>query len=155
VFHTVLNMIQDEDEAQDTAQDVFIQVYESVKEFRGESSLSTWIYRIAVRKALDKIRRRERKKGLFQYLGGKEDQDINFNHPGVLLENKERAAMLFKAIRSLPEKQRIAFTLIKVQKMSYQEAEEILQQNIKGIESLVSRAKQNLQKKLQHYYQQR
>lgn len=146
-------MVQDVDEAQDTAQDVFIQVFESVKEFRGESSLSTWIYRIAVRKALDKIRKRERKQGLFQWItGGKEDQDIHFNHPGILLENKERAALLFKAIRSLPEKQRIAFTLIKVQKMSYQEAEEILQQNIKGIESLVSRAKQNLQKKLQHYY---
>ena len=145
-------MIQDEEEAQDTAQDVFIQVYESVKDFRQESSLSTWIYRIAVRKALDKIRKRERKQGLFKWLsGGSEHQDINFNHPGILLENKEKAAVLFKAIRSLPEKQRVAFTLIKVQKMSYHEAEQVLQQNIKAIESLVSRAKQGLQKKLESY----
>ncbi|MEO6613763.1 MAG: sigma-70 family RNA polymerase sigma factor [Chitinophagaceae bacterium] len=57
VFHTVLNILQDTKEAEDAAQDTFIQVFESVSRFKEESSLSTWIYRIAVRKALDKLRR--------------------------------------------------------------------------------------------------
>lgn len=75
-----------------------------------------------------------------------------FHHPGIISENKEKAAVLFKAIESLPEKQRIAFTLIKVQGMNYEEACEIMQQNIKAVESLITRAKTNLQKTLESYY---
>lgn len=76
----------------------------------------------------------------------------SFHHPGIAVENKEKAAILFKAIGSLPEKQRLAFTLIKVQGMHYEEACELMQQNIKAVESLISRAKQNLQKQLEAYY---
>jgi RNA polymerase sigma-70 factor (ECF subfamily) len=154
VFNTALNIIQDEDEALDTAQDVFVQIYESMKEFRQESSLSTWIYRITIRKALDKVRKRKRRQRLLQWTPwGNKDRDINFYHPGIVLENKEKAALLFKAISALPDKQRTAFTLIKVQRMSYQEAGDIMQQSIKAMESLISRARQNLQKKLRNYYQ--
>jgi len=58
VYSTVFNILQDREEAEDVAQETFIQVFESVNSFKEQSSLSTWIYRIAVRKALDKIRRR-------------------------------------------------------------------------------------------------
>ncbi|MEK7225934.1 MAG: sigma factor-like helix-turn-helix DNA-binding protein, partial [Bacteroidota bacterium] len=65
---------------------------------------------------------------------------------------KEKAAVLFKAIESLPEKQRLAFTLIKVQGMNYEEACAVMGQNIKAVESLITRAKLNLQKLLEEYY---
>ena len=157
VFHTVLNILQNTIEAEDAAQETFIQVFESVKTFREESSLSTWIYRIAVRKALDKIRRRKTRLRLHAILPWwipeeKKSVDADFQHPGIVAENKEKAAILFKAIESLPEKQKLAFTLIKVQGMNYVEAGEILQQNIKAVESLISRAKVNLQKQLENYY---
>ena len=156
VFHTVLNMLQDSKEAEDAAQETFIQVFESIKNFKEESSLSTWIYRIATRKALDKIRRRKTRQKLHKLLPWwmPEEKKTNetFHHPGIAAENKEKAAILFEAIESLPEKQRVAFTLIKVQGMNYEEACEILQQNIKAVESLISRAKVNLQKKLEDYY---
>jgi RNA polymerase sigma factor (sigma-70 family) len=157
VFHTVLNILQDTKEAEDAAQETFIQVFESIRSFKEESSLSTWIYRIAVRKALDKIRRRKTRQRLHQVLpwwmpDEKKSTDTSFQHPGIVAENKEKAAILFKAIESLPEKQKLAFTLIKVQGMNYEEACEIMQQNIKAVESLISRAKVNLQKQLEHYY---
>jgi RNA polymerase sigma-70 factor (ECF subfamily) len=75
----------------------------------------------------------------------------DFDHPGITLENKQKAALLFKAIDQLPEKQKTAFTLIKIQGLSYEEASGIMEQNIKAIESLMSRAKQNLQKKLENF----
>lgn len=157
VFHTVLNILQDTKEAEDAAQETFIQVFESIKSFKAESSLSTWIYRIAVHKALDKLRRRKTRQQLNKILpwwmpDEKKSADVSFQHPGIVAENKEKAAVLFKAIDSLPEKQKLAFTLIKVQGMNYEEACEILQQNIKAVESLISRAKVNLQKKLEQYY---
>jgi RNA polymerase sigma-70 factor (ECF subfamily) len=157
VFHTVLNILQDTKEAEDAAQETFIQVFESVGAFKEESSLSTWIYRIAVRKALDKIRRRKTRQKLQKLLPWwmpeeKKSTDASFQHPGIVTENKEKAAILFKAIESLPEKQKLAFTLIKVQGMNYEEACEVMQQNIKAVESLISRAKTNLQKQLENYY---
>lgn len=157
VFHTMLNILQDTKEAEDAAQETFIQVFESVGAFKQESSLSTWIYRIAVRKALDKIRRRKTRQKLHKLLPRwmpeeKKSIDESFHHPGIMMENKEKAAVLFKAIEALPEKQKLAFTLIKVQGMNYEEACEVMQQNIKAVESLISRAKTNLQKQLEEYY---
>lgn len=157
VFHTVLNILQDTKEAEDAAQETFIQVFESVGSFKEASSLSTWIYRIAVRKALDKIRRRKTREKLHKLLpwwipDEKKSSSDFFYHPGIEAENKEKAAVLFKAIESLPEKQKLAFTLIKVQGMNYQEACELMQQNIKAVESLITRAKTNLQNQLEDYY---
>jgi RNA polymerase sigma factor (sigma-70 family) len=157
VFHTVLNILQDGKEAEDAAQETFIQIFESIRLFKEESSLSTWIYRIAVHKALDKIRRRKTRQRLHTILPWwmpeeKKSGDALFLHPGIVAENKEKAAILFKAIESLPEKQKLAFTLIKVQGMNYEEACEILQQNIKAVESLITRARANLQKQLEQYY---
>jgi RNA polymerase sigma factor (sigma-70 family) len=154
VFHTALNILQDTIEAEDTAQETFIQVFESVTTFKEASSLSTWIYQIAVHKALEKIRKQKAKKRLQILLPWwmPEEEKSNeafFQHPGIAMEKKEKAAILFKAIASLPEKQRLAFTLIKVQGMNYDEVCMIMQQNIKAVESLVSRAKINLQKKLE------
>lgn len=157
VFHTVLNILQDTKEAEDAAQETFIQVFESIGNFKEEAALSTWIYRIAVRKALDKIRRRKTRQQLHKLLPWwmpEEMKSINesFHHPGIMIENKEKAAVLFKAIEALPEKQKLAFTLIKVQGMNYEEACAVMQQNIKAVESLISRAKLNLQKRLEDYY---
>jgi RNA polymerase sigma-70 factor (ECF subfamily) len=156
VWGTILNIVQERNEAEDAAQEVFIQVYESINGFKESSSLSTWIYRIAVRKAIDKLRRRKTRQRLNQWLPGimadEKKENVEFDHPGIALENKEKANALFKAVNALPEKQKIAFTLIKVQGMSYDEAGMILQQSIKAMESLISRAKLNLQKQLEQYY---
>ena len=155
VFSTILNILQDREEAEDSAQDVFIQVFESISSFKKESSLSTWIYTIAVRKALDKLRRNKTRARLHQLLPWwmpqeKDKEERTFFHPGVTLENKEKAAALYKAMESLPERQRIALTLIRIQGLRYEEASKIMNLGIKAIESLVSRGKENLEKKLQH-----
>ncbi len=157
VYHTALNILQDEAEAEDAAQETFIQVFESIRQFKQESSLSTWIYRIALHKALDRIRRRKARQRLQRILPWwmpeeKKSGEENFHHPGIKAEQKEKAAVLFRAIASLPEKQRLAFTLIKVQGMSYEEACAVLQQHLKAVESLITRARVNLQKKLETYY---
>ena len=157
VYNAVLNIVQNAGDADDAAQEVFIQVYESVGRFKEESTLSTWIYRIAVNRALDKLRRRKARRRLQQWLpwwmpNEKQTDNTAFYHPGIALDKKEKAAVLFKAMNALPEKQRLAFTLIKIQGLPYAEAGAILKQSIKATESLVSRAKENLQRRLQYYY---
>jgi RNA polymerase sigma-70 factor (ECF subfamily) len=132
-------------------------VFHSVNEFKGESKISTWLYRIAVTKSLDLLRARKRKKrfAFLQRLGGENDtlpEPASFVHPGVQLENKERAAILFKALDKLPESQKTAFVLHKTEGLSYQEVAEVLNLSISSVESLMFRAKSNLQKYLADYY---
>jgi RNA polymerase sigma-70 factor (ECF subfamily) len=55
VYYSVLNILQNTSEAEDAAQETFIQVFESIHSFKEESTLATWVYRIAVRKSLEKI----------------------------------------------------------------------------------------------------
>ena len=155
VYHAALNLLQNHKDAEDAAQETFIEVYRSINGFREEASLATWINRIATRKAIDKLRRNNTREKWTQWWGKENKEEEVFEHPGVLAENKEKAAILFTAIQALPEKQRIAFTLIKVQGLSYEEACGILQQNIKAVESLIGRARTNLQKLLADHYKQR
>ena len=73
----------------------------------------------------------------------------DFNHPGVAMDRKENAARLFKAINQLPENQKTAFTLHKLEDLSYQEISEAMQTSVAAVESLMHRAKQNLRKILE------
>ena len=158
VFNTVLAIVQQFEEAEDVAQEVFIQVFQSIKNFRGDSKLSTWIYRISITKSLDFERSKKAKKriNLFKYIigiGGKEaDKIIEFHHPGIALEKKEESIVLFKAIKKLPENQRVAFVLIKTEGLTYNAVAQILNTTEKGIEGLMHRAKENLRKTLNEYY---
>lgn len=159
VHHTCLGLLQNAEDAEDISQEVFVSIYESIQGFKGESKLSTWIYRIAVTRSLEYLRMKNRKKrfAFFQQLftneeGGPGPEAGHFDHPGVQLENKERASILFKAIEQLPENQKSAFVLHKLEGLSYAEIAEVMTTSVSSVESLMVRAKQNLQKKLGDYY---
>lgn len=75
-----------------------------------------------------------------------------FDHPGIQLENKEKSETLFNAINKLPEDQKVAFTLNKIDGLSYKEISEVTEKSVSSIESLLFRARKNLQKILAVYY---
>jgi len=158
VFNTCISFVKNADDADDLTQEVFIEVFKSINKFRSDAKLSTWIYRITVNKSLEYLRKMKRKKrsAIFNWIS-KEDQESklqvpDFDHPGVLAENREKARILFDAIEKLPEKQKIAFTLHKLEDLSYEQIAEIMQKSLSSIESLMHRAKNNLQKELYDYY---
>lgn len=156
VLNTCLGFVPNIQDAEDLSQEVFVEIYKSISGFKGQSKLSTWIYRIAVTKSLELIRYRKRKKrvGFFQAVSDEHfDSPDYFNHPGVLLENKERTQTLFKKIDELPENQRISFVLHKIEHMPHKEIAEIMNLSISAVESLLHRARKNLKKKLAYYYQ--
>jgi len=159
VYNTALSLIQVESDAQDITQDVFIQVFQSISGFQKNSSLKTWIYRITVTKSLDEIKKNKAaKRGSFltRVFKNKEERTMpdipHFFHPGIELEQKENAAALFMAIEKLPENQRVAFTLHKVEQLSYKEIADIMNASVSSVESYIFRAKQNLRQYLEGYY---
>ncbi len=160
VFNTALGLLHNRGDAEDVAQEVFAKAFQSIGHFRGESRLSTWLYRITVTKSLELLRSRKRQKrfgfvvSLFEPTGGRLVVDVpHFEHPGVLAENRERAAVLFAALEKLPENQKSAFVLHKMEDLSYAEVAEVLQVTVASVESLMFRAKQNLRKILGDYYE--
>ena len=160
VRSTCLNFVHDKHDAEDLAQEVFIEVFRSASKFRGESKLLTWIYRITVNKSLN-FQRDNKRRSFFQSIG-----DALFGSEKMLgvstvsaegqleqdLENKERKEQIYRAIEELPERQKIAFRLSKLDDLSYQEIAEIMQLSLSSVESLIHRAKLNLQKKLYQCY---
>lgn len=159
VYNTALGVVQQADDADDITQEVFLQVYQSISSFKGDATFSTWLYRITINKALDHEKKKRRKKrfGFVQHFfgnGGEEQlHPVEFNHPGVQLEKKEKAGELFQALNLIPDKQRVAFTLHKLEGRSYQEVAEIMNTTLYAVESLMSRAKINLRKELSRFYQ--
>lgn len=160
VFSTCISFVPNREDAEDIAQEVFVEVFNSIAKFKGDSKLSTWIYRITTNKCLEFIRKKNTKKrfAFLQSITGnaipidKTDYFTEINHPGILLENKELNATLFKAINSLPESQSVVFTLHKIDGKSYQEVAEITNKSLSSVESVMFRAKKNLQNVLGNYY---
>ncbi|WP_353779489.1 sigma-70 family RNA polymerase sigma factor [Winogradskyella sp. 3972H.M.0a.05] len=160
VFNTCLSFIPNKEDAEDVAQEVFVEVYNSINKFKGDSKLSTWIYKITTNKCLELIRKRNAKKrfAFLQSITGnqtpidKTNYFTEFNHPGIQLEQKQENEIIFKAINCLPDAQRIVFTLHKIDGKSYKEISEIVGKSLSSVESLMFRAKKNLQKLLEDYY---
>jgi RNA polymerase sigma-70 factor (ECF subfamily) len=158
VYNTAIGFLQNAQDAEDTAQEVFIQVFESIVSFKEESKFSTWIYRITVSKSLDHLRKKKRKKrfAFLQSLYGQNDGLIieppDFFHPGIKMENKENAAVLFKIIEQLPANQKTAFVLNKIENLSYAEISEIMKSSESAVDALLQRAKKNLRKNLKDHY---
>ncbi len=154
VYNTCLSYLQHTEEAEEATQDVFVKIHRSAAGFKGDSSVSTWIYRLAVNQCLDLLRFRNRQKrfafisSLFGAAGNLQHDAPTFEHPGILAENRERAALLFKAIKQLPENQQTAFILKQAEGLSQKEVAEIMDITEKALESLLQRAKANLRKLL-------
>jgi RNA polymerase sigma factor (sigma-70 family) len=150
------------EDAEDITQEVFIEVFHSLHLFKEQSALSTWIYRIAVNKSLDFLKAKKRKKRfafltqLFHPETGEVLHEVShFDHPGVALENKERSQILFGAIKNLPENQKTAFVLFKIEGFPQKEIARIMNLSEKAVESLIQRAKENLKRSLGNIYHQR
>lgn len=157
VYNVALNYVQNVEDAEEITQDVFVKVNYSLKNFNQKSSLKTWIYRITVNQSLDFIKKKNSQKRFFIF--GKRNENeydylnaSSFEHPGIELEKKEEAELLFTTINTLPENQKTAFILSKIDGLSNPVVAEIMEISISAVESLVFRAKSSLKDKLAHKY---
>jgi RNA polymerase sigma-70 factor (ECF subfamily) len=160
VVNTCFGIVHSRADAEDLAQDVFLEVFRTAGNFRGEAKISTWIYRIATNRSLNFVRNKNRK-GFFQsieeaFTGGRnrnnEISDSGNDQPDGNITDRQRSTLLHQAIDKLPEKQRVAFTLNKYEELTYQQIAEIMNISLASVESLIHRAKKNLQDQLYECY---
>lgn len=160
VVNTCYGMVHSKEDAEDIAQEVFIEVFRSVNHFRAEAKVSTWLYKIAINRSLNFIRDNKRRKsiktieGIFGIKNPQEKSPVSANNdnPGTDLENRQRAEILYHAIDSLPVNQKTAFTLHKYEDLAYKDVADVMELSLSSVESLIHRAKLNLQKKLYDCY---
>jgi RNA polymerase sigma factor (sigma-70 family) len=154
VFNLALQYSQNTEDAEEITQDVFVKIHEKLDSFQNQSEIKTWIYRITVNQSLDylKAKRSQKRWQLFSALridnNDKTFELPNFHHPGIELEQKESLELIFKCINQLPDNQKTALILLKIEQMSQAETADVMIMSSKAVESLFQRAKKNLEKLL-------
>lgn len=155
VFNLCLHYVQRPEDAEEIAQDVFVVVHQKYATFQGHASLKTWIYRITINHCLDFLKAQKRQKRFALFLswyrpnGTTPAIDLpDQQHPGIALEQKESLTTLLQCINDLPEQQKTAVILLKIEQKTTAETAEIMQLSPKAVESLLQRAKKKLLEKL-------
>lgn len=139
------------EDAEEITQDVFIKVYEKLNEFRSESKLETWIYRITINTSIDFLRSKKRQKNQVHHRTDNEltsTMASRTKNPAQLLVSNQRIKNLLNCIYQLPDNQQQALILLKMEQKSQKEVAAILEITPKAVESLFQRSKINLKKLL-------
>ena len=162
ILNLIYRFIGDRIEAEDIAQDVFLRVWRSAKDYKPKAKFTTWVYRIAVNLCLDVRKSPHHRQTFVHPSGDSESTDGNHDHlclprsdasPEDLLLANEKSRQIFTALRSLPTNQRMAVILSKYDGLSYDEIARVLGCSVSAVESLLVRAKRNLREKLLLYHQ--
>jgi len=134
VYWVARRFVNDHDRADDVTQDVFCKVYESLREFRGESSIYTWLYRITVNIALNSLRR-QKVRELFRIDEMFEVEDKDSVAPDEALERQEQKTLIEEAIAKLPKKQKSVFVLRYYEELPYEEISKVLKTSVGGLKA--------------------
>ncbi len=160
VFGLVYQILGDREEAMDVSQEVFLTVYRKLDTFRGESSLKTWIYCIAVHKAANRFRwwNRLRRRGtvsLEEHLAKSPNQELSWNlrsrdhSPEDVLLLREERSEIERRLLEIPLQQRIAVIMRDIEGLSYEEIAESLKVSLGTVKSRISRGREELKRRFQ------
>lgn len=147
IYRTCLAYVQNEHDAADLTQNVFLKALEKLEQYKGDSKISTWLTRIAINLSINFLR--DNKKRLSH--SDIDEVSIPDNSKNIE-ETKQTKKAVRNAIFSLPEKQRKIFILHFYLELSYKEISEITDMSISSIESLLFRARKKLKDNLQTFY---
>ena len=159
IMNLVYRTIRDPTEAEDLAQNVFVQVFKSAPRYKNTAKFSTWLFTIARNLCLNEIRRRSRHpaESLDVPHPEQEDQPLHqfedkktFSPPESLLHG-ELARKIEEAMADLPENQRSAILLCRQEDLSYEEIAEVLGCSVSATKSLIHRGRETLKEKLKAY----
>jgi len=159
VLNVCNNILNNYDDAMDISQEVFIKIYDSVDSFRGESKITTWLYRISVNKSLNLLRSRKKENRftsldvIFGNGDKKPDPEDHELKPGENIELEENKKALYFALGKLPEKQKIALSLHNFEDLAYKEISEVMDISVTEVGVLINRGKKKLQKLILNYYE--
>jgi len=159
VMNLVYRMLRDATEAEDIAQNVFIQVHKSASRYQASSKFTTWLFTIARNLCLNELRRRSRHPADSMEAAHPENEEQpwqqfedkkTFSPPETLLQG-ELEQKIDEALAELPENQRTAILLCRQDELSYEEIAKVLRCSLSATKSLIHRGRETLKEKLKPY----
>jgi len=159
VMNFAWRMLRDATEAEDMAQNVFLQVHKSAHRYKVSARFSTWLFTIARNLCLNEIRRRSRHPADSMDAAGPEGDDQPARQyedgrtflPGDTLLHRELEQKIEQALAGLPEIQRTAIILCRKEEMSYEEIAVVVGCSVSATKSLIHRGRETLKQKLKPY----
>lgn len=133
LYNHIRAMVLNHDDADDVLQNTFIKVYSNLKNFKGESKLFSWMYRIATNEAITFIQQRAKKHGISSEEVQK--KALNKLESDVFFDGNEIQLKLHKAIATLPEKQQLVFKMKYFEELKYEEMAEILSTSVGALKA--------------------
>jgi len=158
VYNLCMGFVHHQEDAEDITQDVFTALYVSLASFKGNSQFSTWLYRITVNTSCSYLRQKRRRDAVFFFglfgTGGDEFRQAvpQSDEPDSILNKKQTQKYVYQAIDSLPVNQLNAFILSRYDSLPPREVASVMEISEEAVESLLQRARRNLQKKLKKFY---
>jgi len=159
IYNLGIKFFGNKEDAADLLQETYIKAYESLPNFEGRSSFSTWLYRIATNFALMKLRKEKMKKVSIEELkeisdGSKDSIDFYdwSENPYLHYKNEELKEILNEAINSLPPKYKTIFILHDIEGLSIQEVAKILSLSVPTVKTRIHRSRLYLREKLSEYF---
>ena len=146
LYWHIRKIVFDHEDADDVLQNTYIKVFKNIKNFRGESKLFSWMYRIATNEALTFIKQKSRKLGLS--LNEFNEKQVNQLEADVYFEGDAIALKLQLAVANLPEKQRLIFNLKYYEELKYDEISEILETSVGGLKASYHHAVKKIKNEL-------
>lgn len=140
------------DNSEDLAQEVFFRVYRSAKNYKPEAKFSTWLYKIATNVSLTHLKGKPRNLSLDEIEETRGDiQDARVDMSDDVIYRKEMKDFIFKALESLPEREKIAIMLSKYEGFTYEEVSEVLECTVGAVKAYVHRGRMKLIVRLEPY----
>lgn len=149
VYGLCLSLTKNPTEAEDAAQEVFLKVYQRLKEFRFESSFSTWLYRVAYHHTLDLLKARSRRPA--ESLDAMVEARGEFIPEPPPTESSTQADQARQILEGLRPEDRLVLTLREVQGLTYEELTHTLEISLDAVKSRLRRARETLRQKARHF----
>ncbi|MBP7791841.1 MAG: sigma-70 family RNA polymerase sigma factor [Candidatus Goldbacteria bacterium] len=160
VYNHSRNFLRNTQEAEDVTQEIFINVFNNLKKFRGDSKLSTWIYRITVNTCKNRLKQMKRlKANIIEEVTNEENdesrkllEDVRENEektPDNVFMQKNIRDVIYKNIQKLPEEQKTVIILKDIDNLSYEEIAKTMKISVSAVKSKLFRARENLREKIE------
>ena len=146
LYNHVRNMVLNHDDADDVLQNTFIKIFQNLKNFKGESKLFSWIYRIASNEAITFMQLRAKKQGISNE--AVQEKELNKLESDVFFDGNEIQMKLQKAIAILPEKQQLVFKMKYFEELKYEQIAEITGTSVGGLKASYFHAVKKIEESL-------
>ena len=133
LYNHIRNIVLNHDDTDDVLQNTFIKVFQNIKNFKGESKLFSWMYRIATNEALSFLQQKAKKNGISNE--DAQQKALNKLESDVFFDGDEIQLKLQKAIATLPEKQQLVFKMKYFEELKYEEISEIVDTSVGALKA--------------------